>query len=102
MYVNYKRTFADVQPNEFNEIEMILSGLIDLAKNKNINNKDASVISQYLKQHVKPLQRQHDDAQKTKTPDAPAKPKYSEVNESRNYQRLYKKLNEDFRISRKR
>jgi|TARA_R110002096_G_scaffold308742_1_gene503250 hypothetical protein len=54
-YVNYKERFADVQPNEFNEIEMILLGIIDMARIKNINNKEPDVIAQYLKQHMKKL-----------------------------------------------
>jgi len=54
-YVNYKIQFADVQPNEFNEIEMILLGVIDMARVKNLNGKDPDVIAQYLKQHMKRL-----------------------------------------------
>ncbi len=96
LYTDYKNKFADVQPNEFNEVMMVLDGAIDLAKVKNINNKGASVISQYLKQHVKPLERQYDAAQSDSTPEAPPAPKYGEVNESRgnrsNYNRLYKRL----------
>ena len=52
-YTDYKNVFADVAPNEFNEIEMILNGVISLAREKNINGKDPDVISQYLKQHMR-------------------------------------------------
>ena len=54
-YINYKVKFSDVQPNEFNEIEMILLGVIDMARVKNLNGKDPDVIAQYLKQHMKRL-----------------------------------------------
>ena len=97
MYTDYKNWFSDVQPSEFNEVMTIFKAVIDLAKVKNINNKSADIISQYLKQHVKPLERQYDISQQDTTPDAPGKPKYDEVNESKNYQRLYKRINEDFR-----
>ena len=94
MYTDYKNWFSDVQPSEFNEVMTIFKAVIDLAKVKNINNKGADVISQYLKQHVKPLERQYDMSQQDETPEAPPEPKYGEVNESKrsNYSRLYKRL----------
>ena len=57
LYTNYKQEFADVQPNEFNEIEMVIQAVISLAREKNINNKAPSVITQYLKTHVRPLEK---------------------------------------------
>tara|TARA_R100000900_G_C3338875_1_gene164837 strand:- start:110 stop:526 length:417 start_codon:yes stop_codon:yes gene_type:complete len=80
MYTNYKSEFADVQPNEFNEIQMVIKAAISLAQEKNINNKGATVISQYLKQHVRPLEK--DAEQQTK--EAPKDPelKMSDIKES--------------------
>jgi len=56
MYTNYKQEFSDVQPNEFNEIESVIQAVISLAREKNINNKAPSVIMQYLKTHVRPIE----------------------------------------------
>jgi len=81
LYTNYKQEFTDVQPNEFNEIQMVIRAAISLAQEKNINNKGATVISQYLKQHVRPLEQ--DAAKDSK--EAPKDPelKMSDINESR-------------------
>jgi len=79
-YVNYKEKFGDVQPNEFNEIEMILLGIIDMARVKNINGKEPDVIAQYLKQHMKRLPAVGDpDADGNKTGDTPPQPKDASV-----------------------
>jgi len=81
LYTNYKQEFTDVQPNEFNEIQMVIKAAISLAQEKNINNKGATVISQYLKQHVRPLEQ--DAAKDSKEPPKDPELKMSDINESR-------------------
>jgi len=81
LYTNYKQEFTDVQPNEFNEIQMVIKAAISLAQEKNINNKGATVISQYLKQHVRPLEQ--DAAKNSKEPPKDPELKMSDINESR-------------------
>jgi len=79
-YINYKEKFGDVQPNEFNEIEMILLGIIDMARVKNINGKDPDVIAQYLKQHMKRLPAAGDpDVDGGDAGDTPPQPRDAEV-----------------------
>tara|TARA_R110000823_G_scaffold56571_1_gene137534 strand:+ start:165 stop:614 length:450 start_codon:yes stop_codon:yes gene_type:complete len=97
LYTNYKQEFADVQPNEFNEIEMVIQAVISLAREKNINNKAPSVITQYLKTHVRPIEKMDttDDKQSPdgvkKAPELKLAGSLKEVRR-REYNRRYNRL----------
>ena len=58
---------------------MILLGIIDMARIKNINNKEPDVIAQYLKQHMKRLPSVSDVESVTNPDGTPPQPKDSEV-----------------------